>query len=113
MASAAGDRGAGSPTEAAQQAEPEVVREAPKDALRPGGKVPKTEFGKRIVRFEQDPGEWRTTYASAEGSTSVKGGISLQEEFTNMKTGERIVRHRLITREGNVVHQDYRTYLKE
>jgi hypothetical protein len=57
---------------------------------------------------------FRELQADAEAATGkrAKGGTSLQEILVNVKTGERIVRHTVLSPSGRVLEEHFRPYYK-
>ena len=76
-----------------------------------------TAFGRSVQSLQQairsGSGEWQRVSAHVENAASraYRGGISVEEVFVNVQTGERIVRH-LIVRGEKVLHETFRTYGK-
>lgn len=68
-------------------------------------------FRRNLADVEANSEDWKVISAHTEDSD--QGGISLQEVVENVKTGERIVRHTLLTPTGNTRGEPhYRPYYK-
>ncbi len=82
------------------------------DDVASAGRGPSTPMGSRIEDFKQNPDDWRRVSAHAEGATGrrYRGGTSIEEVFESQ--GDRLVRHRIYGRQGDVLHQTFRPYAK-
>ncbi len=89
-------------------------------ALQEGWEEAKTYFNERSFNeklddIQNNPDDWSKTREDTQTSTGLrnKGGTSVEEEFTNNKTGERIWKHTLKDRKGKVTDSHYRPYPKQ
>jgi len=63
--------------------------------------------------FADNPGNWKTVGALVETAVNkkAKGGVSIQTIFEN-ESGERLVRHTVLTRAGKVIDDHLRPMAK-
>jgi RHS repeat-associated protein len=95
------------------EGEPDAVEEATMDTEGAPSdqtneeKGSKTEQGKLIEDFEEHPENWVRTAHRTEEPTSpkYKGGIVVEEEFTQKSTGKVIERQTIYDESGKIVHQ--------
>ncbi len=59
-----------------------------------------------------NPDNWEMTNETSEESTNIrnKGGLSIEQEFTNTQTGDVIYKHILEDSNGNIIDEHYRSY---
>lgn len=71
-------------------------------------------FSQIIDDFSANPSKWRSVSAHTEQATShvARGGVSIQEIFENVETGERVVRHTVFTSSGRVIDEHLRPFYK-
>jgi RHS repeat-associated protein len=71
-------------------------------------------FKNKLKDIENNPENWEETGKTSEPATGLRnrGGESIEEEFTNKNTGEKLWRHTLKNRNGKVIDQHYRPYPK-
>lgn len=73
-------------------------------------------FKDKIKDFSENPDNWEKTEDSEVESTNIRnrGGTSLEEEFTNKLTGEKLWRHTLKNRYGKPIEEPhFRKYPKQ
>jgi len=71
-------------------------------------------FGILVELFKGSPEKFRLIVSMASQATAkaYRGGISLEEIYEVIETGERFVRHIIYSPTGQVVHETFRTYAK-
>ena len=71
-------------------------------------------FGSIVEDFSANPNKWRSVSAHTEKATgrATRGGVSIQEIFENVETGERVVRHTVLNRTGRVIDEHLRPFYK-
>lgn len=73
-------------------------------------------FKDLLTDIEKNPKAWKVTRESVVESTKKgnKGGVSIERELTNTKTGEKLFEHILIDSKGKLIEQPhYRPYGKQ
>ena len=82
-----------------------------------GGSIaPSSNFKNLIDDYNNNPGNWEMTKESVEESTNIrnKGGQSIEQEFTNKLTGEKIYKHTLTKPDGSIFEPaHFRPYSKQ
>ncbi len=82
-----------------------------------GGSIaPGSNFKNAIDDYNNNPDNWKKTNESIQNSTNVrnKGGRSIEQEFTNKNTGQKIYRHTLEKSDGSLFEQPhFRPYPKQ
>lgn len=103
-------------TEQCQQAATDQLRRiiTQQSGSGPANNLTTRPFRELQADAEANPSDWRVVSAHAEAATGkrAKGGTSLQEILVNVKTGERIVRHTVLSPSGRVLEEHFRPYYK-
>lgn len=73
-----------------------------------------TRVGTLAGLFKSSPEKFRQVVSMASQATAkaYRGGISLEEIYEVIETGERFVRHIIYSPTGQVLHETFRTYAK-
>jgi RHS repeat-associated protein len=71
---------------------------------------PNMVLNKTIDDFKNNPGDWEKVGEKSEPATNrdFKGGTSVDEKFRNKQTGQEIEKHKIIDRNGKIVHDHFR-----
>ncbi len=75
----------------------------------------KQSFNDKLEDIENNPENWEKTGEVSVPSTKLgnRGGESIEEEFTNKYTGEKLWRHTLKSPTDRIIDQHYRPYPKQ